>query len=328
MNSTTPLSLFGPNVKTFSIPEGATEEEKQYIFKLAEEDTIKRDLKRKQKLETSSKIRQEFNYWDSLEISKEDLPRFMLPIFTSMSVSTSEKIRFLNIFCKPYLEFPKLRNELEGKYLYFLNNIFIDVIDSKDNMDYSNSFDTRFVVKIGKLDNYNGYCKTIINSRYKPILSRDKKELTGNVIKSFNTKCYILPDLNNQTFNNFITRNKMLDIGCDISPIFDPEIWNFNNDSFQNSTLHSLCFNSYEYIDMSTCNGLTIEKFIILKQPLYISINGLKPVPIYYFTIPNNPNNIVNIIGMDILSQYTVIFGVFNGLYQCRIMETEDNFWN
>jgi len=324
--STTPnLSFRDLGINSFSIPENASEEEKKEIFRLSLEDSEKRNKKINESNQTPARIRQEYNYWDRLNISKEQVPFFMVGIFQSIFISTDEKDNFINIFCLNYLNDVNFQNQFDGKYLFFLNNKLVSIIDTKEDMDYSNPYDTRLVVKIGKLDVYNGYGKTSLAPIYSPIMSINNLPVTGNVIKSFNCQCFLSI---NSSLNDVISATKIIDSGADCSPLFDPSIWDIENNNFKNLDFSAYFFNFSEQVLYMTCNGPTVENFISLKNPLYVSLNGLKPVPIYYFNIPNGVNMSVPIIGMNILSQYTIIFGDFHGVYQCKIIEKGEEFWN
>jgi hypothetical protein len=60
-----------------------------------------------------------------------------------------------------------------------------------------------------------------------------------------------------------------------------------------------------------------VADIILLKYPLYITIEGLNPVPIMYFLVSTEPINkdprYMYLIGLDVLNQHTWLYSQFDG---------------
>ena len=326
ISSQTPPKLF-KSENDFYLPSNISNEEKIRIFRetaiiVEEERKRKNEENKRNTPKIKFQLKREFNYWDKLNIKKEDVPSFMLGVFQAIFISDEEKEKFINQFCKFYINNEIFRNNTNGKYLFFLNNILVDIISNENEIDYSNRGDTRLIVKIGEEPLFNGYGKVNLNPNYYPIYSDEGEQITDNVVHAFKLNAYVSGD------NNFDPRKfttSLCDSGADISPILFPEIWNFQINKFVDENVHNFYFKFCKPINISTCNGVAKE--------YYVSLEGLDSVPIYEFTIPQYDLNIpelkssfVHLIGMNIISQHILIFAEFNNVYRCKIMNKNTSF--
>ena len=69
-----------------------------------------------------------------------------------------------------------------------------------------------------------------------------------------------------------------------------------------------------------------LTNFVYLSRPYYVSINGLNPVPLHLFTVPNNNNDEMFLIGLDIINQHSSIISKFNGEVKLVIMNQKEEF--
>lgn len=131
----------------------------------------------------------------------------------------------------------------------------------------------------------------------------------------------------NKNLNEYRTYTKMFDTGCTSSPLFDDSIWDFDKVCFINPTVELEYLNRIKPENIQTCNGISHERIVYLKKPFYVSIEGLNPVEIYYFTVPLEKETLTSLIGMDIISQHTVLLSKFDGKYGIRITELKEENW-
>lgn len=90
--------------------------------------------------------------------------------------------------------------------------------------------------------------------------------------------------------------------------------WNFEkslfSDKIKNGTTEYLN-DSFTHIEGIFCNIVGGNKYftnlIFLDEPLYISIDGLKQVPIYNLIVsveePDNIQDMMHLIGLDVINQ-------------------------
>lgn len=123
------------------------------------------------------------------------------------------------------------------------------------------------------------------------------------------------------------------DSGNEITTLFRLDLWDFENECFFNNNLLLQLWNSnIKNIRPILVNGANSTQssvnLIIFKNPVYISINGLKPVPIFQLLVPvktpTDDNISMFLLGMDVISQYTSIISKFNGIVQLRIVEQRE----
>lgn len=76
------------------------------------------------------------------------------------------------------------------------------------------------------------------------------------------------------------------------------------------------------------CSGVVYVRYVFLSKPLYISIGGLKPVPINHLAVPvelpENISNFMFLVGLDVINQHTSIISRFNGDVHLKIVKQRD----
>ena len=128
-------------------------------------------------------------------------------------------------------------------------------------------------------------------------------------------------------FSDFMIKNKIFDTGYKTTPLFDKSIWDFSRNCFMNLNINDEYLYKILGQEIQTCNGLSYEKIIFLKKPFYVSIEGLRAVEIFYFSVPYDPSLLVDLIGIDVISKYTVLLSKFDGKYCIRVTEQGEELW-
>lgn len=318
------------------IPEGLTfQEEYDFFRKLVAEESAEREIEQIKKAATPQRIREQYPYCEKLGMENKDIPHFMKGFFITPCFSTEEKDKFVNDFCKPYLNDKKYHDDVEGKYLYFQDNIIADIVENPNDTPTFDHYVSKIFIKIGELPQHNLYGKISqeLGTREITYTSYDKRcvfpkeciphSITVTHIKSFKIPCFINAD---SSIDITTRKEKIIDSGCDISPIFDFNSWYFEEIKFKNSTLQT--YEAAKYLELfNTCNGPTYHYIIYLNRPLFISLGKLTPVPITSFLVSTqNDDSMKDLIGMDIISQHSMIFSKFDGIYGMKIMELREEF--
>jgi hypothetical protein len=308
-----------PGLKTYTLPKNLSEEEKQNFLHESTIDSEKK--KREEEIVNASKtpeqVRIKYDYNTILNMKDEDIPSFIKSFFKHPAIETSQKDIFIESFCPKYINNIKYRSAYEGKYIFIEDGIIKGIIDSESELDLS-TLTHKLLIKIGKQDQNYGFYKRCydlpINTFYHDV---DGEKIQINRPMSFQVKCYFN---DTKEFDNYITNTKIIDSGCSVTPLPDDKIWNYNTARFIDQGIENklLAFTKLE--DIITCNGTKTEQFVYLKSPIYVSLDGLKFVELKVFSVSLDQNSKnMPLIGMDIISQYTMIFSNFDGKFQLRI---------
>ena len=116
-----------------------------------------------------------------------------------------------------------------------------------------------------------------------------------------------------------INEKKYIDTGCEVSSLFPDYIWDYENQIFREE-INSNYFEKYknelkilknslnpvDSVDINTGNGICDKLLLEFKEPIYVGIKDLEPVPIYYFLVNKEgpTEELQTLIGLDILTQY------------------------
>lgn len=111
----------------------------------------------------------------------------------------------------------------------------------------------------------------------------------------------------------------IVDTGCEISSLFPDYLWDYNNRAFK-SELNISYFKKYKkelemlknnlkplnFVDINTGNGLCDKILLEFIDPVYVSVENLNPVPIYYFLVNKEEADppLQTLVGLDMLTQY------------------------
>lgn len=289
----------------------------------------------KKQSQTPERTRIEYPYWEILQIDKELVPLFMVGLFMTPFISTSEKDKFALEFCRKYLDDTEFKNNMDGKFLYFENNVINCIIDDPSDLPKYDHYVSKLIIPIGKLPQHNRYGKISQNLPHNTVIYDPKdtkhtfrdKTITEKITIVRPTSFQIDCNINNTTIRETsFSKRKIIDTGCEISPIFDKCFWDFNNGRFINPILHP--YEDKKCLEIfNTCNGPKSEYVIYLNKPLFIWLGNLIPIKIFSFSVPLDIKDSLNhLIGMDIISQYTLIFSNFDGEYKMKITELREEF--
>lgn len=330
------LKLLGREPKRMLPPNATFEERVAYIKEMADEaDREDEENKLKKNLQTPEIERIEYPYWNVLQMRKDDVPPFMVAVFITPFISTGEKDKFARNFCRPYLDNPDYKESVEGKFLYFEHDVIHSILDHIYEMPQHDTYVSKLIVPIGKLQSHTGYAKVSQELGFKTVtydLNNHMNVYHGERLSDTMTVIRPMSFIFGCTMNitesiDFSTiKNKIIDTGLEITPLFDTSIWNFQLGRFLTETLQRYEAARVTEI-MHTCNGSKYEYIIYLKRPFFVSIGGLTPVKIFSFTVPvNDTRESISLIGMDIISQYSLIMSKFDGKYGMKIMELREEF--
>lgn len=128
-------------------------------------------------------------------------------------------------------------------------------------------------------------------------------------------------------------KESIIDTGAEIYNLNAQYAWDFDKMEFlekynQNNKLNDLI--GSKLVGNIKCAGNSFIKvlYVYLKKPLYVSVGGLKPVPIYCFLVPLEPNEELYLISLDILDQLTMIKSNFRDGHYILLMNERTEFWN
>jgi len=104
--------------------------------------------------------------------------------------------------------------------------------------------------------------------------------------------------------------------------LVDDSYWDYGNAKFIDQELNDFLLKCRTIETMNTCGGPVEEILVFLKNPIYVSIEGLKPVTVNSFLVPEQkPQDEIKLVGIDILSQYSWCYGNFDDEDQLIIKE-------
>lgn len=122
-----------------------------------------------------------------------------------------------------------------------------------------------------------------------------------------------------------LSQYKYIESGCNVSGIIDDSIWDYRNNNFKDIGVKTKFFLCRLAESIGTYNGLKFVYFVYLKESMYVSLDKLNFVPITLFTVSmNETDKEMPLVGLDILTKYTMIFSIFDGRYQLRIINQRE----
>lgn len=300
------------------LPDGLSDEERREFMHnhLVNEERKLNMEKNLNKGKTPERQRVEYDYKTKLSMEDNEIPLFMKGVFIHPAIETSQKDIFAEYFCKRYFEDEEYRIENEGKYLFFEDGIAKPITNST-NVDPT-TFTHKLFVPIGKLKSSNQFYKRCYNLKIDTnVEESDGIFFSVDIKRSFYVDCYTNGDEN---LNGSLTNKKIIDTGADITPLPNETLWDYSKSDFLNLEIKNKFFLKASFQQVNTCNGPKLEQIIYLKTPMYISIDGLNFAKLHMFTVGINQNEFpLPLIGMDIISQYTMIFSIFDGSFQLRV---------
>ena len=254
-------------------------------------------------------------------IKDDDLPNFSKNIFKSKKISDKEKRKFIKDFLKGYLEDYKNIRKYDKWYIFFVDNIYEGCYKTTDETDgiFPENADIE-CFRIGISDIY------ACNHRMRPVKWNAQKHTCGE----FLVDCELNIKNDEGIFKKVGDATGMVDSGATITTFFPSKIWDFPNQKF-NESVPGLIFGEelreeLEYLrknkkllsneDVETQNGPCVKKLMEFKKPIYVGIENLTPVPIYYLLIDiTKPDPLMPIlIGLDVLHQHKLELETINGI--------------
>lgn len=302
--------------KRYLPPKGMSKEElKVHFDRIREEDRIaNEERKRPYRFDYQAKL-QEYGY------TVNDLPSFLSFFLKTHCMLKEQAEEFIDIFCIPYLEHQEIRDEYHGKYIFVEDGVW-NVLDNLKGID----FNTRTMKSFAKLEEQipiNGYGKIVKDLTIQEIPRKiDEHEFIEYRPVSFIVECGVGTT---DEVDSMLCENKIFDSGLEISHLMNDSIWDYEISEFINKTVSDEFIKTKIPQTMYTCNGPTDECLVFLKKPLYVSMEGLKPVEIHSFIMPyEKPDSPIFLVGMDIISQYSWCYGTFDGKRQLRIKNMQE----
>lgn len=133
----------------------------------------------------------------------------------------------------------------------------------------------------------------------------------------------------------------MIDTGVTVTSLFPDKIWNYNDKNFFETLPREFFGYNYkeelEYLknniskmvdDSIVTGGGSVDKVLLsFKTPIYVGIEHLDPVPIYYLVVSSEKQEeeLPILIGLDVLCQYDLNLTDINGV---PIMTIKDKVKN
>jgi len=299
--------------KKFIPPKGlSTREQEEFRRRIKEDyEILNRDRYKNYKYDFMQKF-------EEIGITRDQIPDFMYAVLKTQFLLKTEAERFIEDFCIDYLEDLDFRNALLGKWIIIEDGYF-RIDDNLSSLDFD-SDTKKFISKIGIVNPANGYGASINKLRIEEIQRHiDDHQFTEIRPKSFTVNCGmgLEPDTENMT-----CKIKIFDTGLEISHLIDDSCWDYQDNEFLDKNFSRQFIKCCTDQTMYTCNGPVLELLVFLKFPMYISVEGLKPVMINSFLVPfEKPENELNLIGMDILYQYSWCYGNYDDEDQLIIKE-------
>lgn len=280
-------------------------------------------------------------------LTDENVPDFAKVIFINPFIKNRLKQEFIDTFLLNYIKSKRFKDEYNGKYIVILNNLDYTIVNSIDESVALNDYQIggKINIFIGELFTVRAGVSTVILKReqgHQTFEKIDGEKISVHKQETYKVKCGIT---HNETIQyGSVAYNKdiecLYDIGCEISYLFLPELWDFELNKFKDNIRNGTTeywnknyFNNTHSIYLTIAdNNKTVVNLIHLKNPLYITINGLNPVPVYYLLIPllepEEESNMLFLIGLDIINQHSSIISKFNGKVELRITNQKEEIVN
>jgi len=283
--------------------------------------------------------------YENYDLDEDDIPIFMKVVLNNPWITISEKEKFMEEFGNTYLSNKNFRKQVKDKVLVFEKNKYIGYTDREDIFNIGTSGIIKNIVNIGELTQVNSFSSIIVP---------ENKSFYTKTLSNFSNKTF---DWHNPYFVSinfshisklkkgcFITTELLFDTGNMITSNIFQKWWNYEEIYFDSPDDEDI-----ESIDSESSNNLIIEnsdiliswsenigfteditlnmptgnssvKLVLLKNPMYISIGNLKPVIIHKFLMGlRKEDNLMPLLGLDIINQHTSIISKFNGNIELRI---------
>lgn len=301
------------------------------------------------------KLEPVFNYLEYDGLTEENVPDFAKAVFVDRFIPNSLKVAYIEEFLTHYIHNPQFKRENDGKYIvfsFFDDELDFFIINSKDELlGRKDVGKVRDVIPIGPLrEIYSAMisCRekkvSVESTKSKVTIPSQKLQRNISFIKSnhYRIKCgmtlsekYIGNDDPNIRFD--VNLHCIFDTGADATFLFLPQYWDFEKHNFVRNSgdpvidqWHDNVLHVEPILNNVACGGKSHVDTIFFKNPLYVSINGLDPVPIYQMIVPlfppKNVEEFLLLIGLDVINQYSSIISRFDGKVCLRIMNQKEEF--
>jgi len=279
-------------------------------------------------------------------LTDENVPNFAKAMFIDPFIKNHLKQKFIDTFLLKYVNDRQFRVKNKGKYIVIIDNSEYEIVNNEQESIALRNYQKggKLNIYIGDLMKFNGGVSKVVFDRsegFSKLKTSDGTTIDIYKQNHYKLKCGIthLPTLQNNcvAFDNNI--ECVYDTGCDISFLFLLNLWNFNkfkfNEIARNGTTEYWNDNNFKKIERIEFNiadnNITFVNLIELDNPLYISINGLNPVPIYTLIVPiiepENHKSMMFLIGLDIINQHTSIISKFNNKVELRITNQKEEMF-
>lgn len=296
-----------------------------------------------------------FDYLKYRELTEENVPNFAKGIFEDRLIPNKLKEIFINDFLLGYIFDSTFRNKYTGKYIVFSfidNSLEFTIVDSKEEaLNIEDIGKIRDFVFIGPLQKVNF---GMINTKETKIVvetskqninifsEKYKRQISIERTNHYNITCGLSSSPNYMGDNDVNMRydlrvNCIYDPGADGTFLFLLQCWDFKEQCFNKHLGDPIIDEWYNHVDTVElidsgipCGLSTRVRVILLKKPLFISINGLDPVPIFKLYLPLLPPATVDsflfLVGLDVINQHSSIISKFDGRVCLKIMNQREEF--
>lgn len=244
-------------------------------------------------------------YYNIINYDGINKPHFYDVVLNSEILSKNAKDQFIKKFWIKFsnLKNKKFRENVFGKYLFWINMEFIGYIDCLDDANNYGSYkDDKLSIYIGEKSDteYISFLNPIIES-------------TDLYVNVFTVPVCITNKCNPKNTDTIHTSNMIIDTGCTTSEYPFLRYWDFEKREFSKTRddnlkedLNMLNWNLHKKICnidtvLTANNNKEIAK-LYLNYPLYLKIGNLKPIEMYSFIFPlKKPNTIPKfyLLGLD-----------------------------
>lgn len=275
------------------------------------------------------------------------VPEFVTRLLRNGYVSQLGKTQFYDNIALPYMTNDQTRNYLHGKFALFDEDELIGVFNSRKDMDAiidkKNKINKQKNIHVVFYSAYIGDDQTPVNRFHHSSFIGTKLNKSENY---FNPHKIILKLY---SISGDLEQDYYIDSGSSQTSLMLSMYWTFcdeiikkpyydvnlTTDKRIKKILNELNskIKRIENMYIRGCDGIKIPyNMVIFDPPVNVGINTLTPILLETFVVPEQKpmKKIPNLIGLDVISLHTLIYGKFSGelglkiLPECNIDSAED----
>ena len=280
--------------------------------------------------------------YENYNLTKDDLPIFVLSLLDDPWIPLADKEEFLSQVAIPYLTDKKFRKENTNKVIMIEKNRFIGISHKESMHNYGDPKIVKTTINIGELPTVNCFGSIIIPKNEREYVT----EKGISKIKSEHYKVTVnFTHLKKIEKGNYCSSEMIFDTGNEITICPSIKWWNFGIkdfdcpefDTFSNDSNENILENSDILLEWSskiesktkiTMAQPSVSSDVLLVElnpPMYLSIDNLKPVKLTKFLVGISENDsLMPLLGLDIINQYTSTISNFNGNVELRIQNQRE----